>query len=182
MPSGSDMQDKIHQRCTWLSTMVFGSTGAIDQEAVQALCSIDFSRALEITKDLETKGTVVANSSNYIKAAVSREPGGGKGRAGKGHEVSSDGFDVQYKVHQRCTWLSAMVFGGKGAINDEAVQALSSIDFKRAMEITKELESKGLQVANPSNYICAAVSREPGGAKAKGGKGKVSGAWLSEGS
>eukprot|EP00913_Durusdinium_trenchii_P019553 g18380.t1 len=64
-------------RITWLNGNVF-TAAPLDQEAREAAASLPLERALEILKDLEGKSTSVSNPSGYVKAAVRREPSGGK--------------------------------------------------------------------------------------------------------
>lgn len=78
------------------------------------------------------------------------------------------GSGVISKVHKRCTWLNANVFWAH-AIDEGAIEALSSITFSRAMEICKEIEEKAGKVTNPSGYLIQAVKREQAGAGDYGG-------------
>lgn len=154
---------RVRKRCMWLNHNVYQQHMAINDEAVAALSSLDFQRAMELCKELEQKGDSVKSPSGYIKAAVTREGGGmmsagmmsGKG-AGKGGYVPVE-FDSG--VHKRCTWLNANVLAGK-EINQEAIFALSMVGWQRAMELCKEVEEKSDEVNNPSRYITAAVTRD----------------------
>lgn len=77
MPLQAATLDKLHRRITWLNGNVF-TAAPLDQEAREAAASLPLERALEILKDLEGKSTSVSNPSGYVKAAVRREPSGGK--------------------------------------------------------------------------------------------------------
>eukprot|EP00933_Yihiella_yeosuensis_P028586 TRINITY_DN22436_c0_g1_i1.p1 TRINITY_DN22436_c0_g1~~TRINITY_DN22436_c0_g1_i1.p1 ORF type:complete len:650 (+),score=184.54 TRINITY_DN22436_c0_g1_i1:72-2021(+) len=73
---GSSDYDKIHRKVTWMNGNVFQAS-PIDHETIDALANVGADRALDMLKDLVNKGEEVKNPSNYLKAAVKREFGGG---------------------------------------------------------------------------------------------------------
>lgn len=180
----ADVYTGIHKRCTWLNANVFAE-GVITQEAVQALSSLPWDRAMELLKHIEEKKGELKNPSGYLISAVGRDvqrpqqtwSQRGQGAAGAKAGGASGGswHGVDTGVHKRCTWLNANVFGA-GAIDEEAITVLSSLEFNRAMEITKEMEQKGAAVIkNPSSYLKAAAQREFGGSAAAGAGGAAGG-------
>eukprot|EP00927_Polykrikos_kofoidii_P053073 TRINITY_DN4721_c0_g1_i1.p1 TRINITY_DN4721_c0_g1~~TRINITY_DN4721_c0_g1_i1.p1 ORF type:complete len:546 (+),score=118.86 TRINITY_DN4721_c0_g1_i1:166-1638(+) len=68
-----DLDERIRKRCTWLNTNVFG-IGAIDREAMVALSTLEYGRAMAMCKEVEEKGSNrIANPSGYLKVAVRKE-------------------------------------------------------------------------------------------------------------
>lgn len=174
-------QTKVHKRATWLNANVF-SDRPIDDDAMAAVAGIyaglGHERAMELFKDIETKGAEVRDPSGYLKAAAKRagfvppqeamSASNGKGSKGAG-AIQNYGAVQNYgsgpnfnKVHKRAKWLSENVFQGK-PIDDEAIAAMASLDVGRAMEMFKEMEEKGDQIKNPSGYLKAAVKNEANG-------------------
>eukprot|EP00928_Gymnodinium_smaydae_P042774 TRINITY_DN28774_c0_g1_i1.p1 TRINITY_DN28774_c0_g1~~TRINITY_DN28774_c0_g1_i1.p1 ORF type:complete len:428 (+),score=81.55 TRINITY_DN28774_c0_g1_i1:93-1376(+) len=138
----------IHRRATWINENVYWS-GAIDRDAILQLSGIDFGRAMDMLRDVEEKAESVDNPSGFLKAAVRRET----------YTGSSE--EIDERVQKRCTWLNMNVYS-KGAIDKDAIAKLSTLTFRRAMAICKDLEEKGKdQITNPSGYAKAAVLREP---------------------
>jgi len=186
---GETEDEKIHKRARWLSTNVFTSN-PIDDEAVAAMQGMGIARAMELFKEIEEKSGQVKNPSGYLKGAARRDgfgppeqrssvgsKGGGKS-TGKGKGASAD-YGLS-KVEKRVKWLNSNIFR-KNPIDDQAMEKMESLDFGRAMEIFKDVESKGDTIKNPSSYLISACKREgqglslaigsPVSAKSKG-KGK----------
>jgi len=163
MPDMADGQvdSGIYKRCKWLNTNLLEGK-AIGKDSMFALQMLGFKSAMRLCKEIEEKAGEIRNPNKYIQAAVGRE-------AGNGGAAQSD-FGTLSKVAKRCTWLSSNVFTESG-IQDDAVSALATLGFQRAMALCKELEEKGAEkVANPSGYIKAAVKRE--GFGSQGGPSK----------
>merc|ERR1719272_2643148 len=103
---------------------------------------------MELTRDLEEKGPGNVNNPNgWLQTAVKRETGwdpkGGGGGSGSGavwQALPQGGGYIDDGVVKRCKWLSYNVFGGAGAIDEEAVSVLSAVGFAAAMDICKKLE------------------------------------------
>jgi len=153
------VDDRVHRRCTWLNANVFWAS-AISEKAIGALSSLPIPRAMELCMELETKGPDrVANPSGYIEAAVSREvePGWEPQTYSR---PAYDGSYINDNVHRRCTWLNTNVFW-PGAIDEGAIASLSTIDYRRAMEMLKDIEDRGPNgVAHPSSYLVGSVRHE----------------------
>lgn len=137
---------RLHKRCTWLNGNVFQAS-PINKEAIQALATIHPMRAMEMLKEVEEKAEKVKNPSGYLKSAAARES-----------PVSSQ-ISIDPAVEKRCKWLNFNLFKDN-KIDGEAIALLSSLGWARAMELCKELETKGEQVRSPSKYIKAAAARE----------------------
>lgn len=138
---------KVQKRATWLNANVFPDR-PIDQEAVMMMKSLATARAMELFKDVEEKKEQVRNPSGYLKSAAARE---------------APVQQVDEKIHRRATWLNSNIFPDR-PIDQEAIQALSTVGTARAMALYKEVEEKHEQVKNPSGYLKTAVSRDgPGG-------------------
>lgn len=167
--------DKTSKRVYWLNKNVF-TESPIDDGALAAINALGESRAMELLKEIEQKGSQIKNPSSYLKAAAAREgyaqgPVFGIFPRHDGNTGSS--YD---KVSKRAHWLSNNVFVAK-PISPEAVAAMSSLDQTRAMELFKEIEQKGEQITNPSGYLIQAVTREGQNAGGTCGKGiKIIGA------
>lgn len=153
--------DKVHRRCTWMNNNVLQGK-EISQENIVAMSMLGVQAAMALCEDIEGKADKIGNTNGYIQTAVKRAVGGNGVQIMHTQVVPGvvqSGPGDFSRVKKRCTWLSSNVFTN-GGIDDEAVAALASLGFQRAMEICKELEQKGDQVANPSGYIKAAVRRE----------------------
>jgi len=158
--------ENVQAQVTMLNSTQF-MHNQINSEALIALSSINEERALDIIKELQKKQNL-KSPSNYLMAAASREP-------------KINNLRIQKRVMQ----MNGSAFA-QNPIDAESVEALSSIDEARAMDILRELEKKGSSVNSPGNYIKASVSREPPAGKGKGkGKGKnckgeaAAGDWMS---
>jgi len=139
------ISDVIHRRCTWLNANVFWQ-GAISEAAVATLSELEVWRALEILQDLEWKAGEVQNPSKWIQGSVANQ--------------WPSGSYMDSRIHRRCIWLNANIFW-QDAIDEEAIRAISSLDYTRAMELCSELEAKGIEkVSEPARYLKTAVRRE----------------------
>lgn len=137
--------DLVHRRCTWLNANVFWA-GAISEAAIASLSELEVWRALEILKDLEEKSSEVQNPSNWIQATSENQ--------------WPEGSYVEHRVHRRCIWLNSNIFW-QDAIDEEAIRAISSLDYAKAMNLCSDLEAKGPEkVSDPSRYLKTAVRRE----------------------
>jgi len=147
---------RVRKRATWLNENVFVDR-PIDDNAIAAMAGLSTHRAMELFKEVETKGDDVKNPSNYLTAAAMREGAGQTGKpSGKG-----GGGDFG-RVRKRATWLNENVFVDR-PIDDNAIAAMAGLSTHRAMELFKEVETKGDDVKNPSNYLSAATRREGAG-------------------
>lgn len=143
---------RIHKRATWLSTNVF-LNNPIDDDAIVALAGVGITRAMELFKEVEAKGSELRNPSGYLVKAA-RGGNGGNGGNGGG------------RVHKRVSWLNEHVFTAN-PIDEDASAAIAAIDLGRAFEILKELEGKSGEVNNPSGYVTVAANREGDGSAVK---------------
>eukprot|EP00435_Cladocopium_sp_Y103_P075108 s194_g54.t1 len=143
---------KVQKRATWLNANVFPDR-PIDQEAVMMMTSLGTARAMELFKDVEEKKEQVRNPSGYLKTAAARD-------APMQQVYHSNGDDG--KIHRRATWLNSNVFQDR-PIDQEAIQALTTVGTARAMALYKDVEEKQEQVKNPSGYLKTAVARDGGG-------------------
>lgn len=140
---------KVQKRATWLNANVFPDR-PIDQEAVMMMTSLGTARAMELFKDVEERQEQVRNPSGYLKTAAQRD--------GPIQQVyHSNGDDG--KIHRRATWLNGNIFQDR-PIDQEAIQALTTVGTARAMALYKEVEEKQEQVKNPSGYLKTAVARD----------------------
>mmetsp|Transcript_74453 Transcript_74453/g.206777 ORF Transcript_74453/g.206777 Transcript_74453/m.206777 type:complete len:471 (-) Transcript_74453:154-1566(-) len=151
---------RFHKRCAWLNMNVFWH-GAIDDDAIAALSTIDYGRAMEMLKDIEEKASTLASPSGYLKNSIRREM---RGRGARPYDYDDYYYDegsmrADNRIHRRCTWLNANIFW-QGAIDEQAIRDLSSIDPLRAMAMLREVEAKADQVSNPNGYLKNAVRRE----------------------
>lgn len=158
---GGPVATGVQKRCEWMNANLF-APGAISQDAMAALSCLSWGRAMELLNQAEEKKDQMINPSGFLIVACKRDlsrhmnakGGGGKGDKGKGWS-GSDGVDAG--VHKRCTWLNANIFG-KGAINKEAIVALSSLSWERSMELLKQVEENKLEISDPSGVLLAAVA------------------------
>eukprot|EP00927_Polykrikos_kofoidii_P045975 TRINITY_DN4013_c1_g1_i1.p1 TRINITY_DN4013_c1_g1~~TRINITY_DN4013_c1_g1_i1.p1 ORF type:complete len:857 (+),score=179.96 TRINITY_DN4013_c1_g1_i1:232-2571(+) len=180
-----DLYTRVHRRCTWLNANVFW-TGAIEDEAIEALAALDFGLTMDITKELEAMGQEEEDPSGFILSAVEQEYENneekygdeGDGEAQTGHQSagSGDGGQGDYekadvdaaqsldeeafaKLHARCMWLNENVFKNS-AIEEETIFDLAELEFERAMQITNDLEALGDHESSPSDYIRKMIQRE----------------------
>ncbi|CAE7775065.1 FTSH10 [Symbiodinium pilosum] len=145
-------ESKIHRRATWLNANVFPDR-PIDEEAIAAMKGLGGTRAMELFKDVEEKKEQVRNPSGYLKMAAARE-------SPVGPVVLSVPQGADHgKVQRRANWLNANVFPDR-QIDSEAIEAMNTLGSTRAMELFKDVEAKGDQVRNPSNYLKSAAARE----------------------
>mmetsp|Transcript_51979 Transcript_51979/g.116619 ORF Transcript_51979/g.116619 Transcript_51979/m.116619 type:complete len:650 (+) Transcript_51979:3-1952(+) len=165
-PSGVPEDQKIQRRAGWLNTNVFPDR-PIDDEAIAAMHGLGAARAMELFKDVEEKRDQVRNPSGYLKSAAAREGGAMLALPPAQHSPMPmqgmlHGPEEEAKIHRRATWLNANVFPDR-KINQEAIEAMKSLGAARAMELFKDVEEKGEQVKNPSNYLKSAAARESAG-------------------
>lgn len=166
VPEDADIDARIHKRCMWLNVRVFWED-AINSSAMAALSTLELDRAMDITRELENRGRKVTNPSGYLRAAVRKEWTGdgpqdvNRRPAAEQHQTQTTTTEpaTEPRLHRRAAWLNANVFW-EGAINADAVHALSTIDKHRAMEMLRELEGRRPQVHNPSGYLMAACKNE----------------------
>jgi len=75
----------VHRRCTWLNGNVFSKEeNQISSEAINAVAALGLDKAMELLKEVETKGSAkISNPSGYLKAAARRALNGEDGRSSK---------------------------------------------------------------------------------------------------
>jgi len=158
--------ERIDKRAAWLNANVFWKN-PIDEEAIAAMKGMGVARAMELFSEVEEKQSNLRSASGYLKTAAKRDgfgpPDGFGSSDGYGPPVSSG------KVQKRAAWLNKHVFSGR-PIDNDALEAMCSIDVGRAMDIFKEMEEKGSEVKNPGAYLMAAVRREQSGGQHRGVK------------
>lgn len=164
VPADASTDPRIHRRCMWLNKRVFREN-AISRSAIAALSTLGVERAMAITKELENKGTKVSNPSGYLRAAVRKEWTADGSQDANRRPIPAQPVNLletatpDLRLLRRCTWLNAHVFW-PGAIDTEAIQALSALDPQRAMCMLRQLEGTQSQVLNPSGVLLAACKNE----------------------
>eukprot|EP00929_Paragymnodinium_shiwhaense_P042161 TRINITY_DN21869_c0_g1_i1.p1 TRINITY_DN21869_c0_g1~~TRINITY_DN21869_c0_g1_i1.p1 ORF type:complete len:1032 (-),score=362.49 TRINITY_DN21869_c0_g1_i1:128-3223(-) len=114
-------------------------------------------KALQVLKEMKEKGLGMDNPVAYIKAAAQRKAGG------SGVKVEDQGEDDDVaKLSKRVRWLNK--FGGlaKPIQADEVVGALYCLGMPQSAAIFRSLQEKGKRVANPTEFIKAAIRRVNG--------------------
>lgn len=170
-PANQALQhERIEKRAAWLSANVFWN-GPIDEEAVAAMKGMGVTRAMELFSELEAKAPDIKNPSGYLKTAAKREGfgppdekprgGGSEKPRGGGNEKPRGGGNSHNdnRIRKRGNWLNNNVFTKK-PIDDDALEAMCSLELGKAMEIFNEIEAAGAEVRNPGAYLMSAVRRE----------------------
>mmetsp|Transcript_23209 Transcript_23209/g.65584 ORF Transcript_23209/g.65584 Transcript_23209/m.65584 type:complete len:503 (-) Transcript_23209:111-1619(-) len=188
-----DPTGKIARQVSWLNKNIALSEPISFTDVVDSLSCLSITEAMALLKEVEQKAAAIERQSSathyIISAAETRLPLGGAptsggflhmsvptGGSGATHVPQVSVYvDPTGKIGRQVGWLNKNITLTELISYSDVVEPLSLIDVTMAMAILKELEQKGGEIHNPTQWICSAAAN----AVQRGG---LSGVMMSEGS
>jgi len=156
----TSMQDptgKITRQVEWLNKNLELQQPIVFEEVIRPLASLDIKTAMQILKEVETQG-VGQECTAFIRSLAEQagaNMSAGPTRARFGGPVGGGRVmpDPTGKISKQVTWLNNNVQLSVPIDLDAVIGPLSSMDVKAAMQILKQIETSGGQVADPTAHI-----------------------------